>query len=348
MVANKTLVFKKIPTSQPVPGEHLAIEEREIDLAAVPAGGLVVEVLSVSLDPYLRFRLRDPAEPSIQPAFAVGAAVENDAVARVLASDDARFRAGDVVGAPLPVAQFAAVSAAQLGRVAVLANPHALPAEYFLGPLGMPGLTAFSSLYEIGRPRAGETLFVSSAAGAVGSMVGQLAKREGMTVIGSVGSDAKAAFVTRELGFDAAFNYKREAPAAALARLAPGGIDVYYENVGGAHLEAALAHLKTHGRVVVSGMIQDYNRPLEQRAGVRNLVEFLFKRLSMRGFFVSDPDFGPAYAARHQRDVQAWLADGSLRARLHVTTGIDRAAEAFVELFEGKNFGKAVLRIKEE
>ncbi|XXG99450.1 hypothetical protein Hte_005789 [Hypoxylon texense] len=349
MVANKTLIFKKIPTGLPVPGEHLVVERRPFDLDAVPAGGLVVEVLSASLDPYLRGRMRDPGIPSYKPAFALDEPIENDAVARVLRSDSPRFRPGDAVYAFLPFAQYAAVAADRVrdAVVKMIDNPYGLDLDYFLGPLGMPGLTGFSSLYKLGQPKKGETIFVSSAAGAVGSLVGQLAKREGLTVIGSVGSDDKLAFILGDLGFDAGFNYKKEAPWDALGRLAPEGIDIYYENVGGAHLEAALQHMRERGRIVVSGMIEGYNVPLEERYGVRNLLEVFAKRLTMAGFIVGDDDFGPAYAARHQEEVQRWIADGSFKARLHVTRGLDNAADGFLEIFQGKNFGKAVLKIRE-
>ncbi|KAI2469979.1 NAD(P)-binding protein [Annulohypoxylon bovei var. microspora] len=348
MVANKALIFKRIPTGLPVPGEHLVIEQRPIDLDAVPIGGIVVEVLSVSLDPYLRGRMRDASIPSYKPAFPLGEPVQNDAIARVLKSDNARFHAGDALYIFLPFAQYVAVPADKLHDAVKLDNPYGLALDTFLGPLGMPGLTAFSSLYKIGQPKRGETIFVSSAAGAVGSLVGQLAKREGLTVIGSVGSDEKLSFILRDLGFDAGFNYKKERPWDALARLAPNGIDIYYENVGGAHLEAALQHLRERGRVVVSGMIEGYNSALEDRYGVRNLLEIFAKRLTVAGFIVSDDDFGPTYTERHQRDVQRWIADGSVKAKLHVTHGIDRGAEGLVEIFQGKNFGKAILKIKED
>ncbi|KAI0597080.1 hypothetical protein F4775DRAFT_561473 [Biscogniauxia sp. FL1348] len=349
MVANKTLIFQKIPSGLPVAGEHLVVADRPLDIDAAPPGGLVVEILFMSLDPYLRIRMRDPSAPGFLPAFQVGEPVVNAAVARVLASDSADYRAGDLVSAVVPFAEYAAIPAGDDAAVLTkIENPHGLPPDYFLGPLGMPGLTAYSSLYEIGKPKKGETLFVSSAAGAVGSMVGQLAKREGLRVIGSVGDDAKLGFIVDELGFDAGFNYKKEKPADALARLAPDdGLDIYYENVGGAHLEAAIAHLKNFGRIVVCGMIESYNTPLEQRYGVRNLVEVFAKRLTMRGFVVGDPDFGPAYGAEHQRNVQRWIDDGSLRARMHVTRGgVERAADAFADIFRGGNFGKAVLEVK--
>ncbi|KAI0888811.1 NAD(P)-binding protein [Annulohypoxylon maeteangense] len=347
MTPNKTLIFKKIPTGLPIPGEHLVIENRPIDLSTPPPSGLLVEVLSVSLDPYLRGRMRLPSIPSYKPAFPLNTPVANDALARVLKSDTPKFQEGDVLYIFLPVAEYVAVTPEMLHSAVKLENKYSLPLDVFLGPLGMPGLTAFSSLHQIGKPRRGETIFVSSAAGAVGSLVGQLAKREGMTVIGSVGSDEKLDFILKELGFDAGFNYKKERPWDALGRLAPGGIDVYYENVGGAHLEAALEHLRVRGRVVVCGMIEGYNSPLEERYGVRNLLEIFAKRLSVAGFLVSDEDFGPKYTRRHQECVQKWIAEGSVKAKLHVTRGIENAAEGLVEIFQGKNFGKAVLKIKE-
>merc|ERR1712169_44172 len=197
-------------------------------------------------------------------------------------------------------------------------NPHNLDLGLFLGPLGMPGLTAWSGLHKIGKPQKGETIFVSSAAGAVGQVVGQIAKREGLTVIGSVGSDEKLEFI-KQLGYDGGFNYKKESPFDALKRLAPNGIDIYFENVGGSHLEAALENINENGRIPVCGMIESYNTPREEQTD---------------------------YAKEHQEKMQAWFADGFIQAKLHVTDGIDKAAEGFVELFEGKNYGKALVKIR--
>ncbi|KAH9885350.1 NAD(P)-binding protein [Xylariomycetidae sp. FL2044] len=347
MVANKTLIFKKIPTGLPVPGEHLLVEERQFDLESTPSGGLIVEVMSASLDPYLRGKMRDPEIPSYKPAYTLNEAIDNDCIARVLKSDSADYGTGDLIYAYLPFAEYASVSKEALSEVTKLDNPFNLSPDYFLGPLGMPGLTGYSALYKIGQPKKGETIFISAASGAVGQMVGQICKREGLRVIGSVGSDDKLEFILGELGFDAGFSYKKETPFSALARLAPDGIDIYWENVGGEHLEAALQHLKIRGRIVVSGMIEGYNKPLEERYGVRNLLEMFAKRLTMAGFIVGDEDFGPAYSQEHQKNIQQWIADGSFKAKLHVTHGLDKAAEGFNEIFQGKNFGKAVLKIKE-
>lgn len=262
MANNKTLIFKKVPKGVPVPGVDLVTEDRPFDLTEPPPpGGLIVEILYASFDPYLRGKMRAPDVKSYSPPFTIGDPIWEDTIARVIKSDDpTSFAEGDLVVAYLPMAQYARVPASpppnrQLRSVRKLHNPLGLDPALFLGPLGMPGLTAYSSLYKIGKPKAGETIFVSSAAGAVGQLVGQLSKHAGLRVIGSVGSDEKLEFITKELGFDAGFNYKKESPFDALPRLAPDGIDIYYENVGGEHLEAALVNLKVGGRIPVCGMV---------------------------------------------------------------------------------------------
>lgn len=258
---NKTLIFKKPPTGLPVAGEHLAIEDRPFDQdAGPPAGGITVQILYASFDPYLRGRMRDAHIKSYSPAFELDAPVTTGVVARVLKSDCAGIEPGDNIVAPLPLAQFASVEAEVAKKARKIENPHGLALADFLGPLGMPGLTAYSALHAIGKPQKGETIFISSAAGAVGQVAGQVAKREGLKVIGSVGSDEKLDFVLKELGFDGGFNYKKEKPSEALARLAPQGIDIYFENVGGEQLDAALGAMNNHGRIIACGMVSPPSR----------------------------------------------------------------------------------------
>lgn len=367
---NKTFVFKKIPQGFPVPGQDIVTEDRPIDLDAVPQGGLVVQNFVSSFDPYMRGRMRDASVKSYTPAFELGGAVTSTSIARVLKSDSPDFKEGDLVSAFDNIAEYSYVPKELIAgkRVFKIHNPHNLDLALFIGQLGMPGLTAYSSLYKIGQPKKGETIFISSAAGAVGQIVGQLAKHEGLTVIGSVGSDEKLDYITKELGFDAATNYKKESTADALKRLAPNGIDIYYENVGGEVLEGALDAMNTNGRVVACGMVSNHSdsisnlrrhtngaikisqyniKDASERYGVKNLQYIVTKKLLMQGFIVSDPAFGPAYAQEHQEKVQAWIADGSFKAKLHVTEGIDNAAEGFLGLLKGENFGKAVLKIKD-
>ncbi|KAL2151664.1 hypothetical protein VTH82DRAFT_6762 [Thermothelomyces myriococcoides] len=347
---NKTLIFKKVPTALPVPGEHLVIEDRGFDSEAPPPkGGVTLEILYSSFDPYQRGRMRDPSIKSYSPPYELGGPITNAAVARVLKSDTDAYQPGDLVVAHVPTAEYAVVDQAGIKAIQrKVHNPHGLPLGLFVGALGMPGLTAWSSLYEIGQPKKGETILVSSAAGAVGQIVGQIAKREGLKVIGSVGSDDKLDFIINELGFDGGFNYKKERTRDALKRLAPEGLDIYYENVGGEQLDDAIDAMKDFGRIVACGMISQYNVPPEKLYGVKNLFQVVAKRLTMRGFIVGDPGFGDKYARDHQERLQQWLAEGSVKAKLHVVDGIDNAAEGLVGIFEGKNFGKAVLKVKDE
>ncbi|KAI1654155.1 NAD(P)-binding protein [Daldinia decipiens] len=348
MAPNKSLIFKKVPTGFPVPGEHLAVEEQSIDLdAAPPKGGLIVEILYASFDPYLRGRMHDGSVKSYAPPFAINSPISNGTIARVLKSDTSDFSQGDIVSAFLPIAEYATVPDVSTANVRKINNPHNLDLGMFLGPLGMPGLTAYSALHKIGKPKKGETVFVSSAAGAVGQVVGLVAKNEGLKVIGSVGSDEKLDYIINELGFDGGFNYKKESAFDALKRLAPDGIDIYFENVGGDQLDAALENMNSLGRIPVCGMISGYNLPRDQRYGVKNLTQLIARLLTMQGFLVGQPEFGPAYFEEHQQQVQKWIAEGSFKAKLHVTEGIDKAAEGFVGLLKGDNFGKAVLKIKD-
>ncbi|ATY66605.1 NADP-dependent leukotriene B4 12-hydroxydehydrogenase [Cordyceps militaris] len=346
MAPNKTLIFKQIPKGLPVPGQDLVVENRDIDLETPPKGGLVLEVLEASYDPYLRGRMRDSSTKSYSAAFALNDPITNATISRVLKSDSPDFQPGDLVRAHTPLAEYARVEDPAKALAYKITNPHNVDLSYFLGPLGMSGLTAWSSLYKIGKPKRGETIFVSSAAGSVGQIVGQIAKHEGLTVIGSVGSDDKLEFITKELGFDAGFNYKKEKPADALPRLAPEGLDIYYENVGGEHLAAALDNMKIGGRIPVCGMISGYNQDAGERASLNNLFQLVAKQILMQGFLVYAPGFGPDYFQEHMEKLSAWLADGTFKSKLHFTDGIDKAAEGFVDMLEGKNFGKAILRIK--
>jgi NADPH-dependent curcumin reductase CurA len=252
MVQNKGLIFKEVPFGWPVPGKDLAVEAREIDLDKdIPASGAIVRNHYVSYDPYQRGRMRAPTTGSYSAPFSLGKPITNRGVSTVVASQSEKFKVGDVlIVDQTGTEEYTALSEQHLAKMArLLDNPHKLDPKLFIGALGMPGLTAWSSLYEIGEPKKGEVLFVSSASGAVGALVGQLGKKEGLKVIGSVGSDEKLDYIINELGFDGGFNYKTEKPADALKRLAPDGIDIYYENVGGEQLEAALDRMNLFGRI---------------------------------------------------------------------------------------------------
>jgi NADPH-dependent curcumin reductase CurA len=251
MVRNKSFIFKKVPTHAPVPGEHITIEDRDFDLDQTPPdGGLTGKILYASLDPYMRGRMRPAETASYAAAYALNEPCVAYALIQVIKSDDSRFRKGDIVYGQFPVAEYSVVTKDLLARN-VVRKVHQIenaPLSNWLSILGSTGLTAYASLYHIGAPKKGETIFVSSAAGAVGLFVGQIAKVEGLRVIGSVGDDAKLDFI-KKAGFDDGFNYKKEKPAEALRRLAPQGIDIYYENVGGEQLEAAIGAMNNFGRI---------------------------------------------------------------------------------------------------
>lgn len=298
MVQNKALIYAAHPTGFPEAGKHLTIESTDFDLEqAPPSDGLLVKINFVSFDPYQRGRMRDPKIKSYAPPFDLGSPVTNSAVGTVIKSANSKFKEGDVIYIPnTGTVSYAVFDAAAAGRAKVLENPYNLDPKLFVGALGMAGLTAYSSFYAIGKPKKGETIFISAASGAVGQLVGQLAKHEGLTVIGSVGDDKKLDFITKELKFDAGFNYKTEKPLEALQRLAPDGIDIYYENVGGEQLEAAIAHLKSWGRVIACGMISQYNTSPDKAYGVKNLMQVVAKRLTIRGFIVR-----PEYRVQRRR-----------------------------------------------
>jgi NADPH-dependent curcumin reductase CurA len=249
---NKALIYNKVPTGLPVAGQDLIVKERSFDIDQQPPdGGATVRQLYVSLDPYMRGRMRDPAIKSYNMPYEFGEPITAFCLVQIIKSDHPEYQAGDLVFSLLAVEEYTIATKKDLDgdQTYKIDNKHNLPLSNFVGILGMPGITAYASLYEIGAPKKGETIFVSSAAGAVGQVVGQLAKHEGLRVIGSVGDDEKLKFITEDLGFDGGFNYKKEKPADALARLAPDGIDIYYENVGGEQLEAALDAMNFFGRI---------------------------------------------------------------------------------------------------
>jgi NADPH-dependent curcumin reductase CurA len=259
MVSNKALVLLKHPEAFPIPGIDLAIIDTEFDpKAPPPEGGLVLKTNYLSFDPYMRGKMRPPTPATYTAGFVHNEPMSNFAVSTVVSSSNPRFKAGDVV---LGTSNFQEYVTIQKDRAdkppptgfEILDNPLDLDPKIFLGALGMSGLTAYSSFYEIGKPKKGETIFISAASGAVGQIVGQLAKREGMKVLGSVGSDAKLKFITEELGFVGGFNYKTENPSDGLKRLlgeiGSKGLDVYYDNVGGEQLDAAIAAMSNFGRI---------------------------------------------------------------------------------------------------
>ncbi|KAH7397795.1 hypothetical protein BKA64DRAFT_47851 [Cadophora sp. MPI-SDFR-AT-0126] len=354
MVQSKSLILAKNPVGLPVPGQDLVVTSSEFDLSAPPPGGVIVKLNYISYDPYQRGRMRAAGSGYIA-GYKLDEPIDNNAISTVVASDNPRFKKGDVV---IGIAKFSEYQTIDKSRadveetargLSILNNPLGLDEKIFLGALGMSGLTAYSSFYEIGQPKKGEVIFISAASGAVGQIVGQLAKREGLKVIGSVGSQKKLDFIKEKLGFDAGFNYKTENAEEALKRilgeLGKEGLDIYYDNVGGEQLDAAIATAATFARIVSCGSVSQTSKKPEDTHGIKNMPLVVGKRLRIRGFLVFDPDFGPKYREEHQRNVQKWIKDGEITVQMEVTDGIDNAAEGLVGMLKGDNFGKAVLKV---
>jgi len=299
------------------------------------AGEVVVAVSHVSLDPAMRGWMS--AGKSYIAPIEIGATIRAGGVGNVIASDDPALTVGDSVVGMTGVQRYVRGHAREFTKIdATLAPP-----PVYLSTLGMPGLTAYFGLLDIGRPQAGQTVVVSGAAGAVGAVVGQIAKIEGCRVVGIAGGAAKCAYLRDELGFDAAIDYKSEKVYAALGIHCPSGVDVYFDNVGGEALDAALAHLAMRARVVICGAISQYNTTTTI-AGPSNYLSLLVNRASMTGMLVLD------YVNRYAEAVGVlggWLASGKLRTREDIVAGIDTFPETFLKLFSGENFGKLILRI---
>ncbi|MEO8506015.1 MAG: NADP-dependent oxidoreductase [Betaproteobacteria bacterium] len=301
-----------------------------------PADGeVLVRVLYISLDPAMRGWMND-ARSYIAPV-ALGDVMRAGGVGRVTASRHPRFAVGDHVVGMFGVQEYALSDGKDMHRV----DPGLAPLPAYLGTLGMPGMTAYFGLLDIGRPQPGNTVVVSGAAGAVGSVVGQIAKIKGCRVIGIAGGKEKCDYVTANLGFDAAIDYKSADVRRALGAHCEDGIDIYFDNVGGDLLDAALARLTLHARVVICGAISQYNSTTGIK-GPANYLSLLVNRASMTGMVVFD------YAGRYAeaaRELSAWMADGRLKSREDVVAGLDNFPQTLLMLFRGENMGKLVLQI---
>ena len=299
-------------------------------------GQVRVRNLFMSVDPYMRGRMNDTK--SYVPPFQLGEPLQGGAIGSVIESRSPDLAEGDLVLHSLGWRDEAVLPARHAQKIAALEG---LSPSVYLGVLGMPALTAYVGLLDIAALKPGDVVFVSGAAGAVGSMAGQIAKLKGAArVIGSAGSDEKVRWL-REIGFDAAFNYRSGSVVEQLREAAPGGIDVYFDNVGSDHLDAALVILNNHGRVAMSGAIAHYNAT-EPPVGPSNLGLVITKRLTMRGFIVTDHQHRmPDMIA----DVSAWLRDGKLSHAETVVDGLEHAPEAFIDLLRGANTGKMIVRL---
>jgi NADPH-dependent curcumin reductase CurA len=308
----------------------------ETDRPELAEGQVRVRNEYMSVDPYMRGRMNDAK--SYVPPFQLGQPLEGGAIGTVIESRSPDLVQGDLVLHMLGWRDEAVLDAKQAQKVPAIQGQS--PSVY-LGVLGMPALTAYVGLLDIAAMRPGDVVFVSGAAGAVGSVAGQIAKLKGAArVIGSAGTDEKVAWL-REIGFDAAFNYKAAPVRDQLREAAPDGIDVYFDNVGADHLEAALSALNNHGRVAMCGAVAQYNAT-EPPPGPRNLRFVVTKRLTLRGFIITDHrDRLPAMIA----DVTAWLREGKLAHKETIVDGLDQAPDAFINLLRGANTGKMLVRL---
>ena len=302
------------------------------------AGDFLVKVLYVSLDPAMRGWLNESR--SYIPPVAIGEVMRALAIGRVTASQHPGFAAGDYVSGSFGVQEYAVSDGKHVTKV----DPDFAPLPVHLSVLGMTGKTAYFGLLEVGGVKAGETVVVSAAAGAVGSVVGQIARIKGCRAVGIAGGAEKCRYLVDELGFDAAIDYKTEDVRAALKERCPKGIDVYFDNVGGAILEAALARLARGARIVICGAISQYNVTGPPK-GPSNYMALLVNRASMRGFLVGD------YAARDDEATQAlsaWLAAGALKSREDIVEGLETFPETLNKLYNGDHRGKLLLKVADE
>ena len=328
---NRQIVLKSRPDGLPTPANFALVE------SPIPEPGdheLLIRTLWLSLDPYMRGRMA--ATKSYAPSVALGGVMVGGTVGRVLASRDPRLVAGDLVVGPGGWQEYAAIQA----RTARKVDPTVAPVSTALGVLGMPGMTAYVGLLDIGHPRAGETVVVSAASGAVGSVVGQIAKIKECRAVGIAGGSKKCDYVTKTLGLDACVDYRTPKFVEALAAACPGGVDVYFENVGGAVQDAVWPLLNDFARIPVCGLIAQYNDAVPKPGPSFRSV--LSKRLAVRGFIVGD------HAPRWDdffRDVSAWVREGRVKYREDVVEGLERAPEALIGLLQGRNFGKLLVRV---
>ena len=318
--------LKQTPQGLPTAADF---ELRDIQLPEPGDNQVLVENLYMSVDPYMRGRMR------FMPP---GSKLFGAAVGRVLASNSSTVSIGDFVLNPHSWHSHFVDDASVVTQL----DPELAPLPSYLGVMGMPGLTAWGGLLITGAYQDGETLFVSAASGAVGSLVGQIAKIKGGRVVGSAGSDAKVHTLINDFGFDHAFNYRTDDPLTELKKGAPEGIDVYFENVGGPQLEAALTHMRPHGRIPICGMIAHYNDQGDATPGPRNLTETIYKFITLKGFVVSAFE---SKRAEFQQQMAGWIKSGEVRYEETIFEGLASAPEAFIGLFSGENKGKMLVHL---
>lgn len=330
---NNAILLKNRPSGTPSLEDFSIVEEEQPE---VSEGEVLLKSRYVSVDPYLRGRMRN--EESYIPPFELNKPMESMVIAEVVESRNHHFRKGEFVSGMLKWKLFQICNGRGLNKV----DPEQAPLSAYLGILGLTGLTAYLGLDKIGKPQEGETLVVSGAAGAVGSIVGQIGKIRGCRVVGTAGSDEKISHIKDKFGFDAGINYNSAGDlAAALKEVCPNGVDVYFDNVGGEMLDAVMANVNKNARIINCGAISLYNET-DIPTGPRLEGILIKKTVLMQGFLVRDhaKDFGPAI-----NQLATWLREGSIRYDETIVEGFENIPQAFLDLFEGKNKGKMVVKV---
>lgn len=331
---NQQILLKSRPIGKPTSG---SFEIVAAPLVLPKEGELLVKARYVSVDPYMRGRMSDAK--SYIPPFELEKPIEGGVVAEVTESRHPNFMVGDAVLAPLKWQKLQTITADKVTKLA----KNTTPLSYYLGILGMPGLTAYFGLLKIGKPVAGETVLISGAAGAVGTVVGQIARIKGCRVVGITGSDNKKSFLQNELKFDEVINYRSTKNMEdAIAKACPNGVDIYYDNVGGEISDAVFTNINKYARIIICGQISLYNNT-EMPVGPRPQAIILKKSALMQGFIVSN------YADHFHEGVNQltqWLNEGKLTYQETIIKGFDKLPEAFIGLFEGRNTGKMLVEIE--
>ncbi|KIJ38261.1 hypothetical protein M422DRAFT_176890 [Sphaerobolus stellatus SS14] len=338
-IPNPRILYASIPTGYPIPGKNTKYDDSEqIDLENVPLkGGYLTRTVLISPEPWLRERLRDPIEVSCASPMRLGLPMVGSGLVKVIRSEDPKIKVGDFLAGIIRASPYQSVDIDAWGP-SWLTKVQKLPGKDWTavpGVLGSPGTTAWMGLKEYGDLKKGETIYVSTGAGALGSMVCQLAQAAGLKVIASTGSDEKVKYLIEVIGVDYAFNYKTTKVDSALSKWGP--IDVYWDNVGGETLDAAIAHCNVHARILACGYISEYNG--EEKYG--NLAWIFKKRIRMYGILMSD--LVPKWGGPFFEEVYKLLAEGKLKTQEHIVHGLENADKAWVELLQGKHLGKTVV-----
>lgn len=330
---NRKIILKSRPSGSPVLENFEIVSTPEV---LAKEGELILKAKFVSIDPYMRGRMGD-AKSYVAP-YELGQPIEGGIVAEVIESRHPDFKEGDAVLAPLKWQEIQAISAEKVTKL----DKSIAPLSYYLGILGMPGLTAYFGLLDIGKPMSGETVVISGAAGAVGIVVGQIARIKGCRVVGISGSDEKNAYLSSELKFDEVINYQTTGSMRkAIEKACPDGVDIYFDNVGGEISDAVISHINRGARIIICGQISLYNET-KLPVGPRIQPTLLKKSALMQGFIVSN------YASRFPEGVKqlsGWLGEGRLSYQETIVKGFEKLPETFIGLFEGKNTGKSLVEL---